>query len=100
MAQNNTQKVLKNLLRLAVDKHYSIEFRSGRNYKIQIPETSDYQYIRENYKSYSHSYVFFTDTDIKKRVGYYLYDISKNTINEYEGKGLLTEAQFLTDIGY
>lgn len=100
MAQNNTQKVLKNLLRLAVDKRYTIEFRSGRNYKMQIAETTDYQHIRENYKSYSHSYVFLTDPDIKKRVGYYEYNISKNTINGYEGAGLLTEAQFLTDIGY
>jgi hypothetical protein len=100
MAQNNTQKVLKNLLRLAVDKQYSIEFRSGRNYKIQIPDTTDYQYIRENYRSYSHSYIFLTVPDTKLPVGYYIYDISKNTIHGNQNAELLTEAQFLTDIGY
>lgn len=100
MAQNNTQKVLKNLLRLAVDKHYAIEFRSGRNYRMQISETTDYQHIRENYKSYSHSYVFLIEPDNKSRVGYYEYDIAKNTIHAHKNAELLTEAQFLTDIGY
>lgn len=105
MAKNNAQKVLMNLLRIAVEKEYEIEIRSNKNYKTQLGPTKDYEYVRNNYRKYSNATVIFTDSATKKICGRYWYNISENKIqlNMYIGEGdvsLLSEAQFLTDIGY
>lgn len=108
MAQNNTQKVIRNILRLCYEKDYSIEF-IGVNYNRHISKTKDYQYVRKVYKNYSTGYInIFKPSELK---GYYdapyasfEYSIAQDKIistysSSDNGLAFLKEAQFLSDIG-
>lgn len=114
MAQNNTQKVIRNLLRLAKEKNYFISF-VGSQHKRHIPYTNDYEMVREKYKTYSNGMIEIAITDPTNCTysnypfsSYFEYSINDDKIRNYPtiskkrtefGESLLKEAQFLTDIG-
>lgn len=107
MAQNNTQKVIRNIIRLCKEKNYIIEFR-GVRYNRHIAATNNYEQVREVYKNFSSgTIVIYEDDDNLHNPMYFYYNIHRNEINTgYESLhntpslSFLKEAQFLSDIGY
>ncbi len=105
MAKNETQRVLMNILRIAVSKNYVIEIRSNKNYKTQLGPTTDYEFVKNNYRRYSNATLVLTCPNNIMHPTRFSYNVAENKIEVYwdnkdVARDLLEEAKFLCDIGY
>lgn len=105
MAKNETQKIITNLLRIIASKNYIIEIRSNKNYKTQLGPTTDYEFVKNNYRQYSNATLVFTCPHNLTYPASFSYNIAENKIEvccyyKELASDLLEEAKFLCDIGY